>query len=92
MTRQKPSPSARKVFTLRRCRKLCFDVLEDRRLLAGIEVFVFDDLDGSRSFDANKDGALADRAVYVDLNRDGKLGSSEPWTLSDSHVSPNFRI
>lgn len=90
MTRQKHSPSPRKVFTLRRCRKLCFDVLEDRRLLAGIEVFVFDDLDGSRSFDANKDGALADRAVYVDLNRDGKLGSSEPWILSDSHGVAKF--
>ncbi len=90
MTRQKLSPSARKFFTLRRCRKLCFDVLEDRRLLAGIEVFVFDDLDGSRSFDANKDGALSDRAVYVDLNRDGKLGSSEPWTLSDSHGVAKF--
>ncbi len=90
MTRQDPKSSSRKVLFLRRCRKLCFDVLEDRRLLAGIDVFVFDDLDGSRSFDANKDGALSDRAVYVDLNNDGKLGSSEPWTTSDSKGIANF--
>lgn len=90
MTRQNPKSSSRKILSLRRCRKLCFDVLEDRRLLAGIDVFVFDDLDGSRSFNANKDGALSNRAVYVDLNNDGKLGSSEPWTTSDSNGIASF--
>lgn len=90
MTRQTPKSSSRKVLSLRRCRKLCFDVLEDRRLLAGIDVFVFDDLDGSRSFNANREGALSDRAVYVDLNNDGKLGSSEPWTTSDSNGIAKF--
>ncbi|HUP81556.1 MAG TPA: dockerin type I domain-containing protein [Pirellula sp.] len=58
--------------------------------MAGIEVFVFDDLDGSRSFDAIKDNSLSDRAVYVDLNNDGKLGSSEPWSVSDSKGAARF--
>ncbi len=58
--------------------------------MAGIDVFVFDDLDGSRSFDAKKDGPLSDRAVYVDLNNDGKLGSSEPWATSDSNGIAEF--
>ncbi len=90
MTRQNPNSSARKVLSLLRFRKLCFDVLEDRRLLAGIDVFVFDDLDGSRAFNANQDGALSDRAVYVDLNNDGKLSSAEPWTTSDSNGIAKF--
>ena len=84
MTLQNPDDSTRSAHSSRRSRVLRFDVLEDRRLLAGIEVFVFDDLDGSRSFDAIKDNSLSDRAVYVDLNNDGKLGSSEPWSVSDS--------
>ena len=71
-------------------RKLRFDVLEDRRLLAGIEVFVFDDLNGSGAFDSSRDGALSDRAVYIDLNNDGVFNSSEPWTTSDSSGVAKF--
>ncbi len=71
-------------------RKLRFDVLEDRRLLAGIDVFVFDDLNGSGVFDAGKDGSLSDRAVYIDLNDDGNFNASEPWTTSDNNGVAKF--
>ena len=90
MTLQNPDDSTRRARSSRRSRVLRFDILEDRRLLAGIEVFVFDDLDGSRSFDAIKDNSLSDRAVYVDLNKDGELGSSEPWSVSDSKGVARF--
>ncbi len=90
MTRPNPKNSSDKFMSSRRSRQLRFDILEDRRLLAGIDVFVFDDLDGSRSFNASKDGALSDRAVYVDLNNDGKFTSSEPWAVSDSRGVASF--
>lgn len=84
MTRSRFRKSNTNTQSLRRSRQLRFDILEDRRLLAGIDVFVFDDLDGSGNYDIAKDGSLGDRAVYIDLNNDGKLSGSEPWTTSDS--------
>ncbi len=74
----------------RRARRLFFDVLEDRRLLAGLDVFVFDDSNGSRVFDSLNDGALSDRAVYIDLNNDGKHSSSEPWAVSNGQGMATF--
>jgi hypothetical protein len=64
-------------------RRLRFDSLEERKLLAGVDVFLFDDVDGSGSFNASTDSPLRDKAVYVDLNRDGVLNSGEPWTNTD---------
>ena len=63
--------------------RLRFDTLEERRLLAGLEVFLFDDVDASRGFGSRSDLPLIDRPVYVDINRDGRLDSSEPWTTTD---------
>ncbi len=89
MTRSYPKNSSSKSLGRTR-RKLCFDILEDRRLLAGIDVFVFDDLNGSGAFDSGKDGAISDRAVYIDLNKDGNFNSSEPWATSDSYGIAKF--
>ncbi len=90
MTRPNPKNSSGKFKTSGRSRKLRFDILEDRRLLAGIDVFVFDDSDGSRYFNSSNDVALSDRAVYVDLDNNGKFASSEPWTVSDSRGIARF--
>ena len=90
MTRSKSRKSTPNAIRELRSRRLRFDILEDRRLLAGLDVFVFDDVDGSRSFDLAKDGSLADRAVYVDINNDGKLSGTEPWTTSDSTGHAKF--
>ena len=90
MTRPNPKNSSVKFNSTGRLRKLRFDILEDRRLLAGIDVFVFDDLDGSRYFSSSKDAALVDRAVYADLDNDGKFASSEPWAVSDSRGVARF--
>ena len=75
---------------VRRFRKLFFDVLEDRRLLAGLDVFVFDDSDGSRDYDSNRDGSLSNRAVYIDLNNDAKHSSAEPWAISNGQGLATF--
>ena len=83
MTRSRFRKSNTNALSLRRSRQLRFDILEDRRLLAGIDVFVFDDLDGSGSYDIAKDGSLGERAVYIDLDNNGRLSGSEPWTTSD---------
>ncbi len=72
-------------------RILRFDVLEDRRVMAALDVFVFDDLDGSRSFDSASDSPLREKPVFIDLNRDGSLSSSEPWTVTDSNGFAHFK-
>ena len=90
MARPNSRNSTAKTASSRRLRKLRFDILEDRRLLAGVEVFVFEDLDASRFYDSTKDGALSDRAVYVDLNNDGKLNASESWAVSDRNGVASF--
>jgi hypothetical protein len=90
MTRVNPRISTRTISSSRRLRKLRFDILEDRRLLAGVDVFVFEDLDASRFYDPAKDGALSGRAVYVDLNNDGRLNASESWAVSDRNGIASF--
>lgn len=90
MTRSKSRKSPLNATKELRSRQLRFDILEDRRLLAGLNVFVFDDVDGSRSFNLAEDVSLADRAVYIDMNNDGKLSGSEPWTTSDDKGHARF--
>lgn len=64
-------------------RTLRFDLLEDRRLLASLDVYVFDDVDGSRSIGA-QESAVVGRMVYVDLNRDSRVQSNEPLALTNA--------
>ena len=85
-SRQKLKPS---LHGLKRI--LRFDVLEDRRVMAALDVFVFDDLNGSRSFDSASDSPLREKPVFIDLNRDGSLSSSEPWTVTDSNGVAHFK-
>ncbi len=66
----------------RRLRPLQFDSLEDRRLLAGLNVLVFDDVNGSLSYEAKQDKVVADRVVFVDLNLDSVLNANEPFGIS----------
>ncbi len=76
-------PSARRQNARRRkVRKLTFDSLEDRRLLAGLNVFVYDDADGSGLWESSTEGPLAEQVVYVDHNADGRLDADEPYGIA----------
>ncbi len=80
MARRKPRillPDKRKVV-----RRLKFDSLEDRKLLAGLSVFVFEDANGSGKLDSVELGAEG-RVVFLDQDRDGRLDPSEAWALTD---------
>ncbi len=77
-----------------RRRTLRFDVLEDRRLFAGMDanlrVLVFDDPLSVRTPNSSTSPA-AERVVYVDLNRDGNFQSQEPWSITDQQGFATFR-
>ncbi len=62
--------------------RLSLEHLEHRRLLAGLNVLVFTDQDGSRSLSPGSDVPAASRLVYVDLNRDFQFGDGEPLAIS----------
>lgn len=64
-------------------RTLRFDLLEDRRLLASLDVYVFDDMDGSRG-KGSEETAVVGRMVYVDLNRDNRVQSNEPVSITNA--------
>lgn len=81
---QKENRPARKGHRLR------LEPLEARRLLAGLQVSVFVDQDGSRSFDAAQDMAAADRLVYVDLNNDGEHNFGEPLQITSEDGTAFF--
>ena len=66
-----------------RVRKLTFDSLEDRRLLAGLNIFVYDDANGSDSWQSASESPLAEQVVYVDSDNDARLDSNEPYALTD---------
>ncbi len=70
--------------------RLRFEPLEARRLLAGLQVSVFVDLDGSRSFEPASETAAADRLVYIDLNRSGSHDSDEPLQITDADGNALF--
>lgn len=79
----------RSVMSLRK-RILRFDTLEERRLLAGVDIFLFDDVDASRSYVSSLDTPIAERAVYVDLDRDGRLSAHEPWAVTTENGRARF--
>ena len=58
--------------------RLVLEPLESRRLLAGIQVSVYVDDNGSRGFEAAGDSPAANRLVYVDLNHSHAFDSGEP--------------
>jgi hypothetical protein len=77
-----------------RKRTLQFDVLEDRRLFAGMDanlrVLVFQDPLSVRTPNLATSPA-AERVVFVDLNRDGNFQSQEPWSITDQQGFATFR-
>lgn len=70
--------------------RLMIERLESRRLMAGLNVLVFSDNDGTRSFDNLVDTPAANRLVYVDLNRNGRFEDSEPLSVSGADGLAKF--
>lgn len=62
--------------------RLSLEHLENRRLMAGLNVLVFTDQDGSRSISPSVDVPAPNRLVYVDLNRDFQYDDGEPLAAS----------
>jgi hypothetical protein len=71
-----------------RTRTLQLDLLEDRRLLAGIELFVFGDVDGSRT--ANSENGIAGQVAFIDLNRDSRHSRGEPIAITNTDGIASF--
>jgi len=71
-----------------RTRTLQLDLLEDRRLLAGIELFVFGDVDGSRT--ANSENGIAGQVAFIDLNRDSRHSLGEPIAITSTDGIASF--
>lgn len=70
-------------------RVLRFDRLEDRRLMAGLEVAVFNDPLAARQLSSQSSPA-AEKVVYVDLNADGNHQSNEPLSIADHRGIATF--
>ncbi len=63
--------------------QLKIEPLEARRLLAGLQVSVFVDADGSRGFDPGTEVPAASRLVFVDLDASGTQEPGEPIAVTD---------
>ena len=72
----------------RRC--LIIDLLEQRRLFAGLDVRIFEDPLSSRTLEPNSSPAI-ERVVFLDLNADGAQQASEPISISDLDGIARFR-
>lgn len=73
-----------------RLRSLRFDNLESRRLLAGLDVLVYSDADGSRDQNSSLEFGLAKQVVYVDLNRNGSHDRNEPLSITNQAGVASF--
>jgi hypothetical protein len=71
-------------------RRLLFDSLEDRRLLAGLQVFVYDDVNHSGSWESETETPMAEAVVFLDRNADGQLGSDEPYQVTNAAGEVSF--
>ena len=65
-----------------RVRKLTFDSLEDRRLLAGLNVFVYDDANSSGTWQSPSESPIAEQVVFIDSDNDAHLDSNEPYAIT----------
>ncbi|MCR9296792.1 MAG: dockerin type I domain-containing protein, partial [bacterium] len=70
--------------------RLRLELLESRRLLAGLQVSVYIDQDGSRSFDGAFDLVAANRLVYLDHDGNGVLSTGEPVQVTDRQGRAEF--
>ncbi|XZE20145.1 dockerin type I domain-containing protein [Pirellulaceae bacterium SH449] len=73
-----------------RSRILSFDSLETRRLLAGLDVFVYSDTDGSRGLNSPMESGVARQVVFVDLNRNGSHDAGEPIAVTNKSGIASF--
>ena len=73
----------------RRPIRLVLEPLETRRLLAGLNVSVLIDQDGSRSADA-ADTVASRRVVFLDLNNNGQQDTSDPVAFTNDLGIANF--
>ena len=73
----------------RRPIRLILEPLEARRLLAGLNVSVLVDQDGSRSVDA-VDTAATHRVVFLDLNHNGQQDSTDPVAFTNERGIATF--
>ena len=62
--------------------RLLLEPLEARRLLAGLQVSVFVDQDGSRDFQPTVEAPAPNRIVYIDLNNSGTHEPNEPTRVT----------
>lgn len=74
----------------KRVRKLAFDCLEPRRLFAGLQVFVYNDLDESGTANTPDEVGMNRQVAYLDSNKDGTLNSNEQFQLTDAEGLANF--
>lgn len=63
-------------------RRLTFDSLEDRRLFAGLNIFVYDDANSSGTWESPSESPLAEQVVYVDSDNDAHLGANESYGIT----------
>ncbi len=73
----------------RRPIRLLLEPLEARRLLAGLNVSVFVDQDGSRTADA-ADTAATRRVVFLDLNNNGQQDFTDPVAFTNDRGVATF--
>jgi hypothetical protein len=73
-----------------RARKLRFDLLEERRLLAGLDVWVFDDVNQSRAFDSDVEFGVPRQVVYIDLNQNASHDRGEPLAITNFRGVASF--
>jgi hypothetical protein len=69
---------------------LSLERLECRRVFAGLNVFVYSDRDGSRSFDRATDTPAAQRLVFVDLNQNARFDDADLMGLTDARGMISF--
>jgi Dockerin type I domain/Bacterial Ig domain len=74
-----------------RVRSLRFDSLEDRRLLAGLNVFVYDDVNQSGSWQQATESPLVEHVVYIDQDNNGQLGANEKHAVTDAAGQASFQ-
>lgn len=68
-----------------------FDRLEERRLLAGIDVFVFQDSNQSRFLDGSGETGQSGRVLYLDTNENGLHDLREQIAISNEGGIASFR-
>ncbi len=70
--------------------RLRLEHLESRHLMAGLNVLVFADQDGSRAYSPGVELPASNRLVYLDTNTDGAFQDDEPFAVSGLNGIASF--